>query len=198
MKNQFPTIEVMIEQISKISHHAQALKHHAYHVSELAKEFGQYLGLCHRSINRLIIGGFLHDIGKSSFNPDLLSCENELSQDEILEIKQHPMVGLVMVSPYIIDIKIREIILFHHERVDGLGYPMQLKGDEIPYLAKIISIVDAFDAMTSPRPYQVQKTYEESLEEIKRHAGTQFDCHLAHEFIRFIHNKVEHPKVFLS
>lgn len=197
MNENIPTIDAMLNQITKISHHLPSMEHHAYNVSLLAKEFGQYLGLCHQSIHKLIIGGFLHDIGKVSFTPDLLSSEHHLSQEEIEKIHNHPMVGLVIISPYIIDIQIREIVLFHHERIDGKGYPMQLKGDQIPYFARIISVVDAFDAMTSHRPYQETRTVQQSLDELKKFSGTQFDQEIVQHFIDFINNKKQN-RIFLS
>jgi len=114
----------------------------------------------------------------------ILSKPGPLDEKEWEEVKRHPEIGyrIAQASPELLPVA--EGILAHHERFDGSGYPQGLKGEEIPLLARIIAIVDAFDAMTSFRPYRKTLTREEALEEIKRNAGLQFDPHLVEVFLK--------------
>jgi putative nucleotidyltransferase with HDIG domain len=165
------------------------MDNHSYRVSRIAKEFGHYLGLSSYDIHRLMIGGFLHDVGKTSFGHDLFYGHSLLTSNDSKMIENHTIQGLVIIGDEITDIKIREIILYHHERIDGTGYPFQLIGDEIPFLVKIISLCDAYDAMTENRSYKPTLTINQAVEEINQCAGTQFDPCLAKKFIRFIKEK---------
>jgi HD-GYP domain-containing protein (c-di-GMP phosphodiesterase class II) len=101
----------------------------------------------------------------------------------------------VIIGDEIKDQKIREIILYHHERIDGQGYPFQLTGDQIPYLVKIITLCDAYDAMTENRSYKPSLSIDQALEEIRQCSGTQFDQSLAKKFTQYI--KERHCKNFI-
>ncbi|SLM17450.1 Cyclic di-GMP phosphodiesterase response regulator RpfG (fragment) [uncultured spirochete] len=117
----------------------------------------------------------LHDIGKISIDDRILKKEESLTEDEWKIIKTHPQIGyrIAMASS-----EFREIasyIIVHHERWDGKGYPRGLKGEEIPLLARILTVADAYDAMTSKRVYKDAWKREAALEELKKNSGTQFD-----------------------
>ncbi|MPM35364.1 Cyclic di-GMP phosphodiesterase [bioreactor metagenome] len=125
----------------------------------------------------------LHDLGKIGISGSILTKPGLLNDAEWTEIKKHPEVG------YRIALTIPELqgianyILSHHERWDGMGYPEGLKGEEIPYISRLISVVDAFDAMTEKRPYRTTISETEAAREIFRNAGTQFDPVIAEVFI---------------
>jgi HD-GYP domain-containing protein (c-di-GMP phosphodiesterase class II) len=185
----------MVNQISIIHPSGNKMDNHPFRVSQLAKGFGLYLGLSSYDINRLMIGGFLHDVGKTTFGHDLFYGNSPLTHEEKYIIENHTIQGLVIIGDEIKDKKIREIILYHHERIDGQGYPFQLTGDQIPYLVKIITLCDAYDAMTENRSYKPSLSIDQALKEIRQCSGTQFDQSLAKKFTQYI--KERHCKNFI-
>lgn len=134
----------------------------------------------------LIYGAYMHDIGKINIAKDILIKKMKLTNDEWEMLKQHPANGVEIIEPVKTLNDIKPLIMHHHERYDGRGYPDGLKGGEIPYLARILTVVDSFDAMTSNRPYNVRKTYNEAIEELVKCSGTQFDPNIAEVFIEVI------------
>ena len=189
MKQDIPNLNQILSSMHVIKQIGSSTEGHSFRVSYLAREFGNHLSLCELEIKRLTIGAFLHDIGKISFSEDLLQSDSQISDSDKLLIHQHPIKGLILINEDITDKKIKEIVLFHHERVDGLGYPFQLKGDEIPYLARVVTLCDSYDAMTGKRQYRPTLSIPEALKEIERCAGSQFDEKLAYKFIEFIKTK---------
>jgi putative nucleotidyltransferase with HDIG domain len=137
-------------------------------------------------INQIKTAGLLHDIGKIGLSEVLLNGEGDLSSEDWKEIKRHPEVGYRILSSANEFGEIANFVRDHHERWDGKGYPKGLKGEEISQQARIISIADAFDAMTTERTYKATLTIEEALVEIKKNAGTQFDPKLAKLFVKIM------------
>lgn len=137
-------------------------------------------------IERIRLGGMLHDVGKIGIPESILNKPGRLDEKEFEVIKSHPVLGVNILGNVEFLQNVVPIIKYHHERYDGKGYPDKLKGTEIPYLARIVSIADTYDAMTSNRPYRKALTAEESLKEIERCKGTQFDPELADLFIKMI------------
>ncbi|KEI82945.1 diguanylate cyclase [Clostridium botulinum] len=133
-----------------------------------------------------IYGAYMHDIGKINISREILNKKMPLAKEEWEILKQHPVNGVEIIKPVSSLQNISDLILHHHERYDGKGYPDKLKGDNIPFLARALTVVDSFDAMTSNRPYNRRKTYEEAIEELKRCSGTQFDSYIAEKFIEVI------------
>ena len=128
----------------------------------------------------------LHDIGKISIDKSILIKPGKLNEEEWLEMKKHPGIGyrIAMASE---DLKpIADGILCHHERWDGKGYPQGLSGADIPLLARVLSIIDAFDAMTNDRPYRKAMKKEHALSEIKLNSGTQFDPNISKIFLNTV------------
>jgi HD-GYP domain-containing protein (c-di-GMP phosphodiesterase class II) len=129
------------------------------------------------------IASLLHDIGKIGVPEAILNKEGPLTPEEKAKIKEHSLIGVTILQP------IRELynsilgVKYHHERYDGLGYPEGLKGEEIPLIASIISVADAFDAMISDRPYRKSLSKEDAIAEIKRQSGTQFDPQVVSAFM---------------
>ncbi|MBP1745138.1 MAG: diguanylate cyclase protein [Firmicutes bacterium] len=145
------------------------------------------LGLCEEEKKKLIFGAYMHDIGKINIAKEILIKKMPPSAEEWEMLKQHPSNGAAIIEPVESLRVIVPLILHHHERYDGKGYPDGLAGEDIPYLARVLTIADSFDAMTSKRSYtNLRKTYEEAAEELRACSGTQFDPELTEIFIRII------------
>ena len=148
---------------------------HSVRVTRYCLQIARKLNLSRREIEILKFGALLHDIGKVGVDESILHKPSKLTDEEYKAIKRHPEMG----EDVIRHIKFLEeglqIIRHHHERYDGKGYPDGLKGKDIPLLARIIAVADAFDAMTSDRPYRKAFSFQKTIEELKKGAGTQFD-----------------------
>lgn len=146
----------------------------------------KHLNLSELDIKKLRYSAYLHDIGKIQISKDILVKKTKLTNEEWNILKDHPANGVEIIKPVESLQVICPIILHHHEKYDGTGYPNGLKGDEIPYLVRILSVADSFDAMTSNRPYSHRKTYEEAVQELINCSGTQFDPQIVDEFIEML------------
>jgi diguanylate cyclase (GGDEF)-like protein/putative nucleotidyltransferase with HDIG domain len=159
---------------------------HSKRVFKYAAEFSERLPLSEHEKQTLILGALIHDIGKLEVPRDIINKEGKLEPHEWEIMKKHVTWGKEIIST---DKKFEELIPLvelHHERYDGKGYPYGLKGEEIPKLARILCIIDSFDAMTTERPYQRTKTFAEAIEELRQCAGQQFDPTYVEPFIDFI------------
>ncbi len=161
---------------------------HSDRVSAYSVLIGKKLGLKQSELNTLKIGGLFHDIGKIGVPDSILLKETKLSENEYSQIKNHPSIGAHILSNATIFKDILPIVKHHHERYDGKGYPSQLAGENIPYLARITAIADSFDAMTSKRTYRDSLPLEKVKEEIKKCSGTQFDPKIAEVFLDILEN----------
>lgn len=161
---------------------------HSDRVSEYSVLIGKYLGLSEEQINLLRIGGLFHDIGKIGIPDRILLKNDKLTDDEYAEIKKHPSIGVHILSNASLFKDILSIVEHHHERYDGRGYPSQLEGDNIPYLARIAAIADTFDAMTSRRAYRDPLSLDIVISEIQRCKGSQFDPALSDVFLDILQN----------
>ena len=161
---------------------------HSDRVSAFAVVLGKYLGLPEADLRTLEVGGLFHDIGKIGIPDSILLKQAKLTDDEYSEIKNHPSIGAHILCNAAIFQDIIPIVKHHHERYDGRGYPSQLKGEEIPYLARITAVVDTFDAMTSKRTYRNAIPLEDVKAEIERCSGTQFDPEIAKAFLDILNN----------
>lgn len=167
---------------------------HSDRVSAYAALIGEKLGLSEENINTLKLGGLYHDIGKLNMSDSILKKESKLSDEEYSKIKKHVIDGVDLAQNSNDYEKIMPIIEYHHEKYDGTGYPNNLKGEEIPYLARITSIADSFDAMTSSRPYRQALPIEVAKSEIEKGAGTQFDPEITKQFLDILENDYESIK----
>jgi len=156
---------------------------HGDRVAALAEPVAARLGWDARRLSMLRLGAPLHDIGKIAVGRHVLRKPGPLTADEVIEIRRHPRAGASLVLSLRADVIALPYVLFHHEQWDGSGYPARLAGDEIPVEARVLAVADAFDAMTSPRPYRAPLTTDRALEEIGRCAGTQFDPTVAGLFL---------------
>jgi HD-GYP domain-containing protein (c-di-GMP phosphodiesterase class II) len=148
---------------------------HALAIVELAARVGRRLGLAPAAVRRVEHGAALHDIGKIGVASDLLRKPGPLDEDEMRAMRCHPELGARILEPVPRLRAVAPIVRASHERFDGHGYPDGLAGEEIPLGARVVAVCDAFDAMTSDRPYQRGTNVDAALEELRRHAGTQFD-----------------------
>ncbi|WP_288222028.1 diguanylate cyclase [uncultured Clostridium sp.] len=159
---------------------------HSERVVLYSRLLAEKLKLSEKDKKKLIYGAYMHDIGKINISQDILIKKMPLTDEEWDLLKRHPQDGIEIIKPVKSLQDIIPIILHHHEKYDGTGYPDKLKGEEIPYLARVLSIVDSFDAMTSNRPYNVRKNYQEAIEELRKYSGSQFDPEIAEKFIEVI------------
>ena len=159
---------------------------HSKRVSDISQSIGRALGLSEFEINQLRAVGLLHDIGKIGISESILDKIEPLSPNEYEAIKKHPEIGYRILNSAAYMKELAEIILSHHERWDGNGYPNGLKGDEIPILARIVSVADSYDAMMSDRPYRKALTEQEAISQIIQNSGTQFDVEIAKIFIKTV------------
>jgi HD-GYP domain-containing protein (c-di-GMP phosphodiesterase class II) len=156
---------------------------HSARVAQMALEVGMRLGCDDGHLGLLHLGGALHDVGKLVVSPSILGKAGPLTEGELAQVRAHPEAGARMVA---LDRALRPAfpgVLFHHERWDGGGYPTGCAGVQIPLEARILAVVDCYDAMTSDRPYRAALTPEDAVSEVDRCAGTQFDPDVAVAFL---------------
>lgn len=154
---------------------------HSKRVAYYAFLVGKEMGLSKQELRTLYYGGLVHDIGKMAVKELILNKPGRVTPEEFEEIKRHPAVGSEWIRDYMMPMgdqeefaKIYEIVRHHHERFDGKGYPDRLRGNDIPCLARLLAVVDTFDAMTSVRPYRAAFSFEQAYDEIVRQVGKQF------------------------
>lgn len=163
-------------------------KGHSIRVSYYSKEIAQKLGFGPEEIEVVESAAYLHDIGKVKIPKKILKKKGRLSKQEYQEVKNHPQVGAKILKSSA-STKVVTLIKEHHERPDGQGYPDGKKDNPTSLGAKIIAVADAFDAMTTNRPYRSALSIKEALLELKRYSGTQFDPEVVEVFIEIMENK---------
>lgn len=157
---------------------------HSKSVFQYAKLIANELSLTYREKTILYYAAYTHDIGKLAISNELLNKKESLNNEEFKIIKKHPVYSYDILS------KIKElehvamIAKHHHEKYDGTGYPSGLKGNNIPYLSRILTVIDSFDAMTSQRSYNKIKSYETRIQELIENSYSQFDYKIVYAFIR--------------
>ena len=161
-------------------------KGHSDRVAFYSKLIAKEIGISEEEQERIYIGGLFHDIGKIGVPDAILQKQDKLTDDEYSEIKNHPLIGAQIINAATIFEDIIPIVKYHHERFDGKGYPGKLVGEEIPLYARIVTIADAFDAMTSDRQYRKGLLIDVAKDELIKNAGTQFDENLSKKFVKII------------
>lgn len=159
---------------------------HAVRLGQYSKLIGEKMNLPQSSMDELELFSMLHDIGKIGIDDRILNKPGALTPDEWEIMKRHPEIGFVITMSSPDFASIADYVLAHHERWDGTGYPQGLCGEEIPLLARILALADAYDAMTSDRVYRKALSKEAALEEISKNIGTQFDPYIAKLFMEFV------------
>lgn len=148
---------------------------HTQRVGEAARLLGQRLGLPEPTLETLYRGGIIHDIGKIGVSDSILMKPGPLDSSEVPQMQAHVEIGESIVRPLQSTTGLLPIIRHHHERFDGLGYPDGLRAREIPRVARIVSVCDAFDALVNDRPYRTRRSAEEAIAVLRAGAGTQWD-----------------------
>ena len=167
---------------------------HSSNVKKLGLLIANELNLSNEIKENISIASILHDIGKIGIPDSILQKPGKLNEVEFDEIKKHPIKGALLLA-HIPEFKnIAKIIMQHHERYDGKGYPMSLSGENILIEAKIISIADTYDALTSERPYRAKLNQEEAIKIIKSESGHQFDPDVVNAFLNVINNEENKEK----
>ena len=161
----------------------QDTHNHGDRLVNLSKSMSEVLNITEEEKIALELVSTLHDIGKIGIDKSIIEKPGKLTEEEWREMKRHPEIGYRIAHTIPELRKIAEYILSHHERWDGKGYPQGLKGEEIPYMARIISIIDAYDAMTQDRPYRKAISKNEAIKELYKNSGTQFDPNLVKVFV---------------
>lgn len=164
---------------------------HSDRVAFYAIKIGEAFGLSNKELELLRIGGIFHDIGKIGTTDDVLLKIGKLTEKEYQEIKKHPTKGANILSAVSMFKEVVPLIKYHHERIDGKGYPMGLAGDEIPFMSKILAVADAFDAMTSNRHYRTKLELNEAIAQLNAGAGTQFESEIIIKFVKLLENYAE-------
>ena len=161
--------------------------HHGVSMAVWATILGRHIGLDRRELEKLAIGCAMCDIGMTQLPSELLDQAENLSDQQKRIVRAHPIMGAELVSSsQNIDIEIVNIIEYHHERIDGSGYPRGMDGTDIPLLARIAGLVDAYDAMITPRPYAKARTSHEATQELLDCSGRQFQQSLVEQFVQAI------------
>jgi HD-GYP domain-containing protein (c-di-GMP phosphodiesterase class II) len=167
-----------------IESHDPSIKGHSARVSSLAEVIARRLGWRSTGLRALHLGGLLHDVGKLNLDEAVLRKPGPLDDREYGAIRRHPLAGARLIRSFEQLRPALPYILFHHERWDGDGYPTGRFCEQIPIGARIVAVVDAFDAMTSNRPYRTPLPLQSALAELRRGAGTQFDPSVVRAFLR--------------
>jgi response regulator RpfG family c-di-GMP phosphodiesterase len=163
-----------------------ALVTHSLTVGRLSRGFATFLKLPERTVEQMTVAALLHDVGMRELAYDRLSERRPLAEPEYRLARDHPSVGAMLLAEIDFPFPVVPLVLHHHERYDGSGYPDQLRGEQIPFGSRLIHIVEAFDAMTSLASYRPPISRDEAVDRIVAKAGTQFDPDLAVRFGEFI------------
>ncbi len=157
---------------------------HLERVSLYCNLIARSLSLPFKELKHIIIAGYLHDVGKLLLKKEILTKPGPLTEEEWRDVFLHPMGSVLLLKPFGVDKEVTDLIMLHHERVDGNGYPNGLLADRISLGGKIIAVADAYDSMTSGRCYKTAVTRFKANEELQRCAGTQFDNEIVRVFIK--------------
>ncbi|MBA7593479.1 putative cyclic di-GMP phosphodiesterase [subsurface metagenome] len=159
---------------------------HVDRVANYALILGKEAGIAPWELQALRKAAILHDVGKIGIDESILLKPGSLTEEEFNQLKTHSVIGERICRPLGQDRLILEVIRHHHERYDGKGYPDGLAGEDIPIAARIMAVVDAYDALTSDRPYRARRSQEQAVEILKQEAGKQFDPKLATAFVSLL------------
>ncbi|MEW6324979.1 MAG: diguanylate cyclase, partial [Nitrospirota bacterium] len=179
-------LKMIYDLASAIDAKSPYLRGHSEAVAKLAIAFGEQLAVGETQKESLMIAALLHNIGTIAIPEHIMNKLGPLSEEERQVVEAHPGIAEALLTkvPYLN--QVIPAVIYHHERYDGTGYPKGLRGDEIPYLARILAVVVAYQAMRSVRPYRRRLTHEEAVAELRRHAGAQFDPQVVERFVQFV------------
>ena len=163
------------------------MKGHSERVAELTLGLAKEFSFSEKDLRKLEYVALLHDAGKIGVSDEILNKPGTLSYEEYETVKQHAVIGAEILQKIKFLSSRAPIVMHHHERYDGTGYPAGLQGEDIPLVSRFLALADAYDAMTTDRPFRVARTPKQAIEEIERLAGTQFDPNLIDKFKKVLH-----------
>ncbi|MFQ5834992.1 MAG: HD-GYP domain-containing protein [bacterium] len=163
---------------------------HSKRMSEYAAAVARELGLSEERVQTIRYASILHDIGKIGINDRILAKPRPLTEEEYLKVREHSSIGTDILSQISSFRKASKLVYYHHERYNGEGYPEKLRGEDIPIGARILAVVDAYDAMTSKRPYRSAYLPQRAVAELKKKMGTQFDEKVVEAFLKVLNQNV--------
>lgn len=164
------------------------LAQHSNRTAELARDVAVEMGMAPEVVERVGIAGRIHDIGKLFISRDILDKPGAPTEQEWVELRRHPRIGFDLIRSKV-PVAVAKIVLTHHERYDGTGYPSRIEGGDIPVEARVLQVADAFDAITSRRPYQPALPVSYAVAELRRCSGTQFDPEAIEAIVTLVHKR---------
>lgn len=174
------TIDVLLQSLFSKCPREKA---HSNRVSHISVRIAKQMGLAPETVENIKLAGVMHDIGKVAIDDAVLNKPDKLDEAEWEQMRRHPEIGFHLLSSVSRYSSFAKDVLAHHEKWDGTGYPRGLKGEQIPFAARIIAVADAFDAMLCERPYRKPITIEEAKQELLRCSATQFDPEIVSAFL---------------
>ncbi len=172
---QCDTDQVFFDLAASIKERDSQTYEHCQRVSSYAERLARRMGWDQHQAHRLALAALVHDLGKTWIGNDILLKESALSSEERLLMEQHPLVGAQMLAGYDLDAFFIETVLYHHESYDGSGYPSGLRGEDIPIGARMLTVVDVYDALSTERPYRTACSPEAARQYLLDEAGRRFD-----------------------
>ena len=182
-------IQDMMALARSVEEKDHATEGHCQRIEQMSLRTGESLGLSGDQLITLTSAAYLHDIGKVKVSDYILNKPSSLTDKEWEEMRKHPEYGAWMLEGKDFLTEVSKVIIAHQEHYDGTGYPNRLKADQIPIEARIVAVVDAYDAMTSDRPYRTALSEAEARDELKQNAGTQFDPRVVEVFLAMLKEK---------
>jgi len=179
-------IQEILQLVRSVEEKDEATEGHCHRLERLAIATGEKLNLNGDQLITLSYAAYLHDVGKVKVPDEILNKPGALSDEEWVEMRKHPEYGAQMLEDKEFLRDAAKVVYAHHERYDGSGYPRGLSGDDIPVEARIIAVVDAYDAMVSDRPYRKALSEKETIAELQKNSGSQFDPQVVRAFLRVI------------
>lgn len=167
---------------------------HSERVAKYARALAERMGVTKGNADAIEIAALLHDVGKIGISEATLGKAGRLTPEEVAAIREHPSKSMIVLSEVDFLTEMVPIVHAHHERIDGTGYPRGLRGDEIPYEARLLAVADTYDAMTSDRPYRAALSDEEAISELRSAAGTQLDPSVVEAMLEYLRGLPDVPK----
>jgi HD-GYP domain-containing protein (c-di-GMP phosphodiesterase class II) len=186
-------LETMVALANSIDSKDSYTRGHSQRVAEMAVEIGRELKLTERELKQLRYGGILHDIGKIGIVEAILLKKSSLTDEEMKVMRQHPTIGDSIIQPVSFLKEIRAAVRCHHEWWNGSGYPDGLKGEKIPFIARVVSVADTWDACTTTRPYSRALPEAQALEVMQKLRATHLDPGILDAFLKVIEKKHQTP-----
>jgi putative nucleotidyltransferase with HDIG domain len=198
-RDQRPDLDILPQHVSAMSERARIFDlvlqvrkrdlltyEHSRRVAIYARRLARALGCDREDVQRFGLAGMLHDAGKTWILDDILNKKGPLDGDQYHDIRRHAEIGANLITAFDLPDFFRDAALSHHEAYDGSGYPKKLAGEAIPYVARVLTVADVFDVITSDRPYSAAQTATEALEDMESKAGAQFDPRIVTTFAGLI------------